>query len=66
MAPHDSTGGVTPFEVFHGAPSRLQFSIMDGNGERVDEDKELQLPALFAEAVAVSTKVFCQLAKTYS
>jgi hypothetical protein len=31
----------------------------------VDEDKELQLPALFAEAVSVSTRIFCQLAKTH-
>ncbi len=64
-APHDSTGGFTPFEVFHGVPSRPPFAIMDGDEERVDEDKELQLPALFAKAVAVSTKVFCQLAKTH-
>jgi hypothetical protein len=31
----------------------------------VDEDRELLLPTEFSEAVAVSTKVFCQLASTH-
>jgi hypothetical protein len=48
-APHDSIGGVTPFEVFYGVPSRPPFANMGNDLERVDEDKELQLPALFAE-----------------
>jgi hypothetical protein len=31
----------------------------------IDEAKELTLPALFADAVAVSAKTFVQLAKTH-
>jgi hypothetical protein len=31
----------------------------------IDEDKLLQLPVEFAEAVAVSTRAFCQLAQTH-
>jgi transposase InsO family protein len=64
-APQDSTGQVTPFQVQHGGPARSPFPVLDGTEKPVDEDKELQLPALFAQAVAVSTQIFCQLAKTH-
>jgi transposase InsO family protein len=65
-AAHEGIGGVTPFEVYHGAPARnpLTASLLENETE-VDEDKELCLPEDFAAAVAVSTKVFTQLAKTH-
>ncbi len=64
-APHDSIGGVIPFQVQHGAPPRDPFPLLFAEGNAVDEDRELTLPALFSEAVSVSTKTFIQLAKTH-
>jgi transposase InsO family protein len=57
-AGHDSIAGVTPFQVYHGAPARNPFSTLLLEGQVVDEDRELQLPAEFADAVAVSTQSF--------
>jgi hypothetical protein len=64
-APHDSIGGIIPFQVQHGAPTRDPFSLLLAGDVPVDEDNELTLHALFAEAVSVSTKTFIQLAKTH-
>ncbi len=56
--------GVTPFEVHHGAPARPPFPGL-AEETSINEDEEMKLPSLFAEATAVSTKVFCQLARTH-
>jgi hypothetical protein len=63
-APHDSLAGVTPFEVQHGAPARQPFPGLTEETS-LNEDEELKLPPPFAEAAAVSTKIFCQLARTH-
>jgi hypothetical protein len=65
-AAHEGIAGVTPFEVYHGAPARnpLTASLLE-NETDIDEDKELRLPEDFAAAVAVSTKAFIQLAKSH-
>ncbi len=64
-APQDSTGQVTPFQIQHGGPARPPFPHLGEPEEAVDEDRELHLPALFAQAVAVSAKTICQLASTH-
>ncbi len=56
---------MTPFQVQHGDPACTPFPGLQDTDEPVNEDKELALPALFAEAVAVSTKFFCRLAQTH-
>jgi hypothetical protein len=64
-AAQDAIAGVTPFEVYHGAPARNPFSSHLLNHPMVDEDKEAILPKDFAAAVTVSTTIFIQLAKTH-
>jgi hypothetical protein len=64
-AAHDSIAQVTPFEVYHGAPAHNPLASLLLDQPPVDEDKETQLPKDFAEAAAVSTKVFSQLARTH-
>jgi hypothetical protein len=64
-ASHESIAGITPFQVYHGVPARNPFSSLLLDAPEVDEDRELLLPTEFSEAVAVSTKVFCQLASTH-
>jgi hypothetical protein len=65
-APHESIAGVTPFQVYHGAPARNPFAgqLLEDNPE-VDESREASLPQEFAEAVTTSTRIFIQLAKTH-
>jgi hypothetical protein len=64
-ASHESIAGITPFEVYHGAPARNPFSSLLLDSPEVDEERELALPAEFAAAVAVSTRIFSQLATTH-
>ena len=64
-AAHDSIAQVTPFEVYHGSPAHNPLTALLLDQPPVDEDSEIQMPLDFAEAVAVSTKVFSQLAKTH-
>jgi hypothetical protein len=56
---------ITPFEVYHGAPAHNPLGALLVDEPPLDEDKEMDLPATFAEAVATSTKFFTQLAKTH-
>ncbi len=64
-AAQDAIAGVTPFEVYHGAPARNPFSSRLLNHPIVDVDKEATLSKEFAEAVTVSSTIFIQLAKTH-
>jgi transposase InsO family protein len=64
-ASQDAIAGVTPFQVYHGAPARDNFASLLLDHPLVDEDKEVILPKEFAEAVTASTKIFIQLAKTH-
>ncbi len=65
-APHESIAGVTPFQVYHGAPARNPFAgqLLEDNPV-VDENREISLPQEFAEAVTASTHIFIQLAKMH-
>ncbi len=64
-AQHESIGSVAPFQVYHGAPAcnSLTSALLDQPD--VDENREICLPGEFAEAVAVSTHIFCQLAANH-
>jgi hypothetical protein len=67
-AAHEGINHVTPFEVYHGTPARntLASSLAQpASALPLTEDEELALPALFAEAVALSTTVFTAIAKTH-
>ncbi len=64
-SPHEGIGFVSPFEVYHGTPSRNTLGATLGEASTLTESEELALPAQFAEAVALSTSVFTQLAKTH-
>jgi hypothetical protein len=55
---------VTPFEIYHGSPAHNPLASLLLEQPSIDEDKELELPKNFAEAVLVSTSIFGQLAKT--
>jgi transposase InsO family protein len=63
-APHDGLAGVTPFEIYHGSPAHNPLASLLPEQPPIDEDKKLELPKNFAEAVLVSTSIFSQLAKT--
>jgi hypothetical protein len=59
---------VTPFEVYRGTPARntLASSLAPpASTLPLTEDEELALPALFADAVVLSTSVFTAIAKTH-
>ena len=60
-AGHESIAGVALFAVYHGAPARSPLAIALLEEPDIDENRELCLPGEFAEAVAVSTRVFSQL-----
>jgi transposase InsO family protein len=62
---HDSLGGPSPFEVYHGTPANNPLAALLVDSPPVDEDKEMALLAQFAEAVATSTRIFSQLARTH-
>jgi hypothetical protein len=64
-AVHEGIGPITPFEVHHGASARNTLASSLADQPIISEEDELALPAQFAEAVAVSTTAFVQLAKTH-
>jgi hypothetical protein len=64
-AQHESIGSVAPFQVYHGTPARNSLTSALVEEPDVDENRELCLPGEFAEAVAVSTRIFCQLAANH-
>ena len=64
-AGHDSLGGSSPFEIYHGSPANNPLTALLIDSPSLDEDKEMVLPAQFADAVATSTRIFSQLARTH-
>ncbi len=64
-ASHENIAQITPFEVQHGTPARNPLATRLLATPHVDEDRELCLLGEFANAVAVSTTAFSQLAKTH-
>ena len=64
-APHEGIGNVSPFEVYHGSPARNTLASSLADPPVFTEGEELALPAQFAEAVALSTRVFSEIAKTH-
>jgi hypothetical protein len=54
----DAIAGVSPFQVYHGAPARDNFASLLLDHPLVDENKEAILPKEFAEAVTASTNFF--------
>jgi hypothetical protein len=64
-APHEGIASVTAFQIFHGSDPRntLVSSVQDS--PPLTEDEELALPDQFADAVALSTGVFAELARTH-
>jgi hypothetical protein len=64
-ASQDAIAGVSPFQVYHGAPARDNFASLLLDHPFIDEEKEAILPKEFAEAVTASTTIFIQLARTH-
>jgi hypothetical protein len=64
-SPHEGIGSVAPFQVYHGSPPRNTLAASLQEAPILTEGEELALPAQFAEAVALFTSVFTQLAKTH-
>ncbi len=64
-APQAAITDITPFEVYHGTPAHNPLGALLVDEPQLDEDKDMDLPASFAEAVATSTRIFTQLAKTH-
>jgi hypothetical protein len=64
-AAHEAIAGITLFEVYHGAPARIPFAASLPATATLGESEELALPAQLAQAVALSTNVFSQVAKTH-
>jgi hypothetical protein len=64
-AAHEAIASITPFEVHHGAPARNPFAASLPSTITLGESEELALPAQFAQAVALSTSAFSQVAKTH-
>jgi hypothetical protein len=69
-APHQSLGGISPYELYHGVPARDTFSrvltdSMDILPQLSDEAGDLESARLFALAVKTSTQAFVQLARNY-
>jgi transposase InsO family protein len=65
-AAHEGIGSVTAFQIYFGSSARntLASSLVETR-PILTEDEELALPAQFADAVAVSTSAFAQIAKTH-
>ncbi len=62
---HEGIGSIAPFQVQHGAMPNNSLASAIGDAPVLSEGEELALPAQFAEALALSTSVFSQLAKTH-
>ena len=67
-APHESLGGVSPFEIYHGVPARDPFvsalAVTDMDAELATAD--LDNPQQFADAVRTSATAFTTLARHHS
>jgi hypothetical protein len=64
-AAHGSIDDVSPFEVYHGSPPHDPLAALLVDAPPVNEEQDMELPACFAEAVATSTRIFTQLARTH-
>ena len=69
-APHQSLGGISPYELYHGVPARDTFSrvltdSMDILPQLPDEAGDIESARLFALAVKTSTQAFVQLARNH-
>jgi hypothetical protein len=65
-AAHEGIGSVTAFQIYFGTSARNTLaSALTETRPILTEDEELALPAQFAQAVAVSTAAFTQIAKTH-
>ncbi len=64
-SPHDGIGSISPFQLQRGSPPNNSLAAALGDASVLSEDEELVLPTLFAEAVALSTSVFTQIARTH-
>jgi hypothetical protein len=56
---------ISPLQIYHGTPAHNPRCALLNDNPSIDEDKELELPTEFAAAVATSTQVFTQLARTH-
>ena len=67
-APHDSLGGVSPYEVYHGVPARNPFTAATSARALDDElpAADLASPADFATAVRTSVTAFTLLARNHT
>ncbi len=69
-APHQSLGGISPYEVYYGVPARDTFSkVLTTQSELLpqlpDEAGDKESARLFALAVKRSTTAFVQLARNH-
>jgi hypothetical protein len=67
-ASHESLGGSSPFEIFHGVPARTAFtSVAPALALEAElPDLDTSDPASFAEAVATSAAAFTRLASHHA
>jgi hypothetical protein len=67
-AVHESLGGISPCEVYHGVPARNAFSSAAPTRTLEEELPEYDStdPAAFAEAIRISTAAFTQLARNHA
>jgi hypothetical protein len=67
-ASHESLGGSSPFEIFHGVPARTAFTSVAPTLALEAElpDLDTSDPASFAEAVATSAAAFTRLASHHA
>ena len=65
---HESLGGISPYEVYHGVPARNAFTAAAPTRALEDElpDFDSTDPAQYAEAVKVSTAAFTRLAQNHA
>jgi transposase InsO family protein len=69
-APHQSLGGISPYELYHGIAARDTFSaILNESTEHLtqlpDEAGDMENARLFALAVRTSTTAFIQVARNH-
>ena len=68
IAPHESLGGISPYEMYHGVAARDPFSTavhalaLDAQLPAEDLDN----PTAFAAVIRTSTAAFCRLAQVHS
>ena len=63
-APHESLGGISPFEIYHGVPARNPFvaALLTQDLDAELATADLTDPQQFADAVRTSTTAFTNLA----